>query len=108
MKIYCVSIMAMQTRQNDRKEEITWVETTPSLIPAQTMEEAAANAKAFAFNKWSVQDGWFCHSAAITTVTKEFYAAADSARKAGILNMSNDEPEKCFFFDGELESEFLL
>ncbi len=106
MKIYIVSVMAFQPRAGAFNQTISWAEMLPALIPAHSIEEAAKNAERFAFERWQESDGWYGHSAAIKSVTQDFYEAADIARAADILDSKTNE-ERCFFFNRELEAEFI-
>lgn len=99
MKIYIASLIAISdliAEGDDRPASISM--SIPALIPAQSIEAAAEQAKKFAFDKWKPEEGWHTHQATIMAVTEAFYEAASAAALAGILDMSEEEGQT-FNFD---------
>ncbi len=107
MKIYCMSVIAFRLEENDNGIEIGMVYHAPAMIRAYSIEEAADNAKNFAFNNWKETDGFYGHQVAVTLVTKEFYNLAGEVMRAGVVNMAQNEADQVFVFDAGLEAEFI-
>ena len=98
MKIFAVAILAFLESRDQNDEPIgTISECIPALIPAASMQAAAAPARVHAFERWKTEEGWSQHQANILPVTKTFYDAAFEAHNAGVLDMS-DEPGQTFNF----------
>lgn len=70
--------------------ESTYVEHLPALVPAASIKDAAENARAFALDRWKMNEGWYGHQAAIMPVTRDFYEAAFNAHRAGVVDMSDE------------------
>jgi hypothetical protein len=109
LKIYSISVMAFKASQDvlelsfidngARGEDVTHVEQLPAIVPAHSIKEAAEQAKVFAFNRWTVEDGWYGHQACILPVTKDFYEKAFVAHEAGVVDtLDESEPGECFSF----------
>jgi hypothetical protein len=87
IKVYAVSVAAFAPFSDKSTPGInTYVEHLPALIPADSIEEAAENIKAFALERWKLSEGWSGHQAAITSVTTAFFDAALNALEAGQID----------------------
>jgi hypothetical protein len=97
MNIYVVSVLAFSPIAEGSISVGSYYEHIPALIPAESIEDAAENAKNFALDKWKISEGWTGHQAAIISVTQGFYDAALSALEAGIIDDADSVSEERTF-----------
>ncbi len=97
MNVYVVSVMAFSPIVEGSISVGTYCEHIPALIPAESIEDAAENAKNFALDKWKISEGWTGHQAGIKSVTKEFYDAALDALEAGKIDDADSVSEERTF-----------
>jgi hypothetical protein len=94
VKLYIASLLAFSDMQIASEPDMPGFITNsgPALIPAESIQEAAAAARKHALERWKPEEGWHSHQANIMVVTKPFYDAFCAAYNAGILDMSDEEP----------------
>ena len=108
MKIYSISLLALRNETNATGERLTIYEHLPGLQPAESIDAAAAAAKIVALNRWPPSAGWHSHQALIQSVARRFFRLADEARAAGMIDETESEELRPFYFDEEeLDAEIL-
>ncbi|MET0754299.1 MAG: hypothetical protein ABWZ66_13035 [Pyrinomonadaceae bacterium] len=100
MNIYVMSIMAFSLVPGE--ETKTLVEHLPGIVPANSIEAAAEEAKLFALKQWKVSGGWFNHQVTIMPAAPICYAAVDAFRERGIINPDSGEKTQLFQLDAAL------
>lgn len=108
LKVYVISVMAFMSTEDALELSFltgaegdisTCIEQLPGIVPASSISEAAEQTKTFALDRWKPSEGWYGHQAAILPVTKNFYEAAFTAYKAGVVDTFDEtEQGECFTF----------
>ena len=100
LRVYVISLMAFAPlNDTTHPGESTYVEHFPALVPAESIEMAAEEAKKVAFNRWKTFDGWHSHQVAIQPVTHDFYEAAFAAHTDGVVDFEKElESPRTFQF----------
>lgn len=106
LKFYLASLFATRTIDNildmpqigafdiDENSVFYQHQHKPSFVMAETIEAAADQLKAAAFEGWKKEDGWTTHNAIIIPVTKEFVDVLEKALPAKeSFDLSSDEEE---------------
>jgi hypothetical protein len=92
MRVYTIAAFAMSPLADGTPDGGTYMEAFPCLIPAESIQDAAAQVRAVAMDRWKPDEGWYGHQAEILPVTKAFYDAAFEAARAGIIDLEEEAP----------------
>jgi len=100
IRVYVGSLMAFKQIGEPGPGLESYLETKPIVLMATDIENAALEAKHFAFEQWPKEDGWRQHTAVMLPSTKDFFIHLNNMALQG--HISGDIPgesERTFFFD---------
>lgn len=106
MKLYLISMAAASLLPSE--SETILVQHMPSILLAETIEEASEQAKKDAFERWKTEDGWYSHQATILPTPRDLFELMADKLTLDALDFSGAGDEaKTFNFD-DLDGEILM
>lgn len=100
MRMYVASMAAYSAVIDpDNEKQDTFSQHAPALIPATDMKAAAQEAGRIILKHFPKDEGWYGHSAILTTVTKAFFESLKPWLDQGVVPDTGDpEPTEKFTF----------